>query len=257
MSDIDVSLSADEHEASDPFAEWDAAYVVGALSPAERRSYEAHLENCANCRTGVADLAGMPGLLTSIAHEFVASPTDEVGAGDDAARSEKDRHAPKELLPTLLGTVTRSRRRRRLLSVVASATAVAAATVAVVLVPNFRNDASQTPAAIVLDQATPSPLHAQVRLVSREWGTQLYLKCQYARDTPGFAVGSSVPSRPDTDKYALAVTDRSGHVEQIATWTAGSETTVEPVASTSLAVEQIAKIQIVAADGTVLLERAH
>ena len=28
------------------FAEWDSAYVLGALSPAERREYEEHLETC-------------------------------------------------------------------------------------------------------------------------------------------------------------------------------------------------------------------
>ncbi len=32
------------------FAEWDSAYVLGALSPAERREYEEHLETCETCR---------------------------------------------------------------------------------------------------------------------------------------------------------------------------------------------------------------
>ncbi|GAA2510369.1 anti-sigma factor family protein [Pilimelia columellifera] len=41
----------------------DAAYVLGALSPAERTDYERHLAGCVACREGVADLAGLPGLL--------------------------------------------------------------------------------------------------------------------------------------------------------------------------------------------------
>ena len=32
------------------YADWDSAYVLGALEPAERREYEAHLERCERCR---------------------------------------------------------------------------------------------------------------------------------------------------------------------------------------------------------------
>ena len=38
-------------------------YVLGALPPAERTAFEAHLAGCAVCRDEVADLAGLPGLL--------------------------------------------------------------------------------------------------------------------------------------------------------------------------------------------------
>ena len=41
-----------------------AAYVLGALTPGDRRRYEAHLRSCPACRgEGVAGLAGLPGLL--------------------------------------------------------------------------------------------------------------------------------------------------------------------------------------------------
>ena len=36
----------------DPYAEWDAAYVLGALSPAERLEFEGHLSGCGRCRAG-------------------------------------------------------------------------------------------------------------------------------------------------------------------------------------------------------------
>ncbi len=32
------------------YADWDAAYVLGSLSPAERREFETHLEGCERCR---------------------------------------------------------------------------------------------------------------------------------------------------------------------------------------------------------------
>src|SRR5215831_16090276 len=41
----------------------DGAYVLGALSPAERADFERHLSTCASCREAVANLAVLPGLL--------------------------------------------------------------------------------------------------------------------------------------------------------------------------------------------------
>ena len=46
---------------TDPFAMWDAAYVLGSLNPEERRQYEAHLSSCARCREAVAYRVGHPG----------------------------------------------------------------------------------------------------------------------------------------------------------------------------------------------------
>jgi anti-sigma factor RsiW len=37
--------------------------VLGALTPGDRRRYEAHLRSCPACRGEVASLAGLPGLL--------------------------------------------------------------------------------------------------------------------------------------------------------------------------------------------------
>ena len=46
-----------------PFAHDDAAYVLGALSPAERLEFERHLGRCDDCTRAVRELAGLPGLL--------------------------------------------------------------------------------------------------------------------------------------------------------------------------------------------------
>ena len=43
---------------------WDAAYVLGALSDADRGEFEAHLAGCMSCREAVAELAGVVPLLT-------------------------------------------------------------------------------------------------------------------------------------------------------------------------------------------------
>ena len=42
----------------------DGAYVLGALSPAERTAYERHLATCSFCREAIADISGLPDLLS-------------------------------------------------------------------------------------------------------------------------------------------------------------------------------------------------
>jgi hypothetical protein len=41
-------------------------YVLGALSPAERRAFEEHLRRCQPCRDDLASVAGLPGLLARV-----------------------------------------------------------------------------------------------------------------------------------------------------------------------------------------------
>src|SRR4051794_40547905 len=69
-SDPAMSASLDrfgtESPGSDAYAEWDAAYVLGALAPAERLEFEGHLALCTRCRASVAEIAGLPGLLAQV-----------------------------------------------------------------------------------------------------------------------------------------------------------------------------------------------
>ena len=103
----------------DKFAQWDAAYVLGALSPGERREFEEHLASCPACRAAVSELAALPGLLAQI------SPADAAMlslADDSAAYAESsepsaaeagviDQGPPPSLLPKMIKTA-RTRRRR-------------------------------------------------------------------------------------------------------------------------------------------------
>src|SRR4051794_5355249 len=108
----------------DPYEEWDAAYVLGALSPAERREYETHLRDCERCSAAVADLAAVPPLLA------------RVPASEALALLEEDRPEPEPIpdpLPHLLAAV-RTRRRRRRFWLAGVGVALAAAVTAVLLV---------------------------------------------------------------------------------------------------------------------------
>jgi len=84
------------------YADWDSAYVLGALSPAERREYEEHLETCEACRRSVAELSPMPGLLARLSAGRAQALLEE----PDGATSSPD--------PALLDAVRREGRRRRI-----------------------------------------------------------------------------------------------------------------------------------------------
>ncbi len=73
--DSDVP-AGDSHE----YATWDAAYVLGSLSPADRREFEAHLSVCPSCTQAVAELSGMPALLSKLDSDTVASIDDHTAS---------------------------------------------------------------------------------------------------------------------------------------------------------------------------------
>jgi len=54
-----------------PFSRQDGAYLLGALSPQERRTYEEHLANCPICSAALSEVAGLPGLLVRLPAEAV------------------------------------------------------------------------------------------------------------------------------------------------------------------------------------------
>jgi hypothetical protein len=227
----------------DEYATWDAAYVLGALSNAERHEYEAHLGTCASCGRAVGELAGMPGLLAQLSVEDVQELAD-----DDAEL------APRAgMLDALLDTVQR-RRRTRLLAWTGSC--AAAAVLAVGLVLWLRPD-SAVPVAIPQAAATTvtmapvqaSPLTATAHLVSHSWGTGVELTCSYGAEPPG------VPEEADADRLAMVAVGRDGSRAELATWVARPGNVASLAGSLALPIDQIASVQVISTDdGAVLLQ---
>ncbi|MFZ3349129.1 MAG: AAA family ATPase [Mycobacterium sp.] len=62
----------------DKYAEWDAAYVLGSLSEADRREFEAHLDECRSCWDAVTELSGMPALLSLLDLDDIADEDDPI-----------------------------------------------------------------------------------------------------------------------------------------------------------------------------------
>jgi len=222
----------------DEFATWDAAYVLGALAPAERRQFEEHLRECGRCSTAVAELAGMPGLLGRVPREQAFALLDE--------EAPQDAGLGAEVLPTLLDAARRRRRRSRWLVGGLAATAAAVLVGAIAIAVPALEPGSPSGTSVAMEQVEPSALSADLHLTSEPWGTRIDSRCAYAK------VGGDDGGRTWT--YAMVVTDRSGHQTQVSTWTASEGTVVEPAATTSVPVSDIAAIDIRAAgNGTVLL----
>jgi anti-sigma factor RsiW len=73
--DGEPDMSQGDHE----LAMWDAAYVLGALSDADRLEFEAHLVGCISCREAVTELTAVSPLLSRLDYDQVIAP-DASGA---------------------------------------------------------------------------------------------------------------------------------------------------------------------------------
>ncbi|MHA3703805.1 anti-sigma factor family protein [Jatrophihabitans sp. YIM 134969] len=251
MSEDDLGV-AWEHAA---VSEWDAAYVLGALTPADRRRYERHLDACARCRTAVAELSGLPGLLADVPLSQVVGEGPPDGVPDDL---------PGDLLPRLSTAVARGRRRSRV-RYGALGGLVAAAAVVLALVAFWPGSdgapgsgtpgGSGTPPSTVtspvafslpLQAVVPNPLAVDVRLVSEPWGTRVDLDCRFTGD-------GGAPGPDTTYGYELYATNRAGTTMPVTSWNYGPSTTAEPVGTSKWPVDQIASVEVRTDDGTVLL----
>ena len=225
---------------TDEFTTYDAAYVLGALSPTERMAYEAHLAGCPSCAGAVTELAGLPGLLAKV-------PLEEVTAPPAAP-------LPETLLPGLLREVgARRRRRRRVAALSAAAAAVVIAVGAGVLGSSLASDrqAPRTPVAAAaaprrdLVAVVPSPVTASVAMVPMGWGTRLDLSCGYYT-VPG--TGSATPR-----EYTLVVHSRTGRSQQVAAWLAPPGKRLSLTAASSWHPQDIADVEVQTPSGMALL----
>jgi anti-sigma factor RsiW len=227
----------------DEYAMWDAAYVLGSLSSAERWEFEAHMTDCPLCANAVGELSGMPALLSQVDH-------DESAAID--ARFGLEPSLPDELLPSLLTKVSWRRRQSRIVTWTAGAAvaAVLAIGVLVGVAGHHLTSVPTPPQASVsvqpMAQVGTNRLASTVSLSGRQWGTFISMNCVCL-----------APRNAHHDTLAMVVVGHDGSHTRIATWAANPGDTATPAGSTSTRVDQIAAVQVISADdGQVLLERS-
>lgn len=228
---------------ADRYATWDAAYVLGSLSEGERREYEAHLKACERCAAAVAELSGIPALLSRV------EPADF----DD--RDPAQAEPPPHLLTGLLDEVRARRRRSRWMvsAAVGLAAAVLALGVLIAVRPETFGLQSGTPPQasaqqLEMQKVSETPINATIALTGYGWGTRIDMACTYGdwgrRDAPPQNLG-------------MVVVGHDGSRNQVATWLGLSGATALPSATTPMQMNEIAAVQLVSAEsGKVLLERS-
>ncbi|MFG6476262.1 anti-sigma factor family protein [Microbacterium sp. P06] len=214
------------------FVEWDAAFVLGALSATDRRAYEEHLSTCAECTRAVAEVAPTVGLLSRVPAPL-AQPAAE--AGPDAARR------------TQLISIAGRRARRRRNGWIAGTVAAAALVVAAIAVPLAVQSSTDPGPVYALTDLADAPLEASVRLTDAAWGTRIDLVCRYSGEVLD-APGGGWP-------YALAVVDADGESTTLSTWRAAPGSTTQLSAGTDLGVGDIGAVEIRTVAGDRVLMR--
>ncbi len=218
-----------------PLAHSDAAYVLGALSPADRLEYERHLPGCERCRSSVAELAGLPGLLGRVPREQVEAPLPY-------------EPLPDSVLPELVAKVRREQRRRTVLVILGAAAAVAVVALGATALQGARDNgptpgagpasASQTVAAsrpmeVVVDYGAA----ADVSLSQGKWGTKVSWICRYADPQGDYSGGHAY-------RYQLVAFTRTGERESLGSWWAGPGETYQGSNTIGTNIDDITKLEV-------------
>jgi hypothetical protein len=209
---------------TDPFRYDDGAYVLDALSPEERAAFEAHLATCPDCRARVSEAREAAGLLAGLT------------AADLADRGP----VPDTLLPGLLRMAGRERTRRRL--VTGSVAAVAAACVTALVIVLWPGSSTPSAPAQAMVPVRPSPVTATATLVSKAWGTEIDLHCQYADNVERY------------EPYKLFVVDTLGGRHPVGSWTLSPGHEVSFTAGTAVQEADIARVEITRENGSPILQ---
>lgn len=211
----------------------DGAYVLGALSPAERAVFEGHMSTCPTCRDAVASLAVLPGLLSRL----------------DAERAFPRTNAPMSVLPRTLAAISvrrqTERRRNRFLAVVAAFAATVLAAGVGVGVQVLRHQTDTTVATFVtagmsdmLPLVDHLPVTARISTTPTTGGTRIAMTCRYDEGYVG-----------EWTLRLVLFGRLGGASEQLGTWTAESGQEIQLEAITHLLPSEIERVELQRMDG--------
>jgi hypothetical protein len=214
---------------NDDLAEWDAAYVLGALSAQDRRTYEEYLAADPARSAEVTELAGLPGILNALSREEAVALIE---SADDAPVER-----PLDLMPSLArAAAKRERRSRRTMFAAALATAaaflIAGGIVGATVFPRS-TPATQTTAMQAMQPTPRGGITAELAVTEKKWGTQLNWACEYTKDW----------SR-NVESYDIVVTTIDGVQTAVGSWKPAGDEATGLSAATSIPKSQISSVDI-------------
>ena len=207
------------------------AYVLGALSAAERAEVERHLAGCAGCRDELAGLAGLPGLLgqldaTAVQH---LETLQAVPAGELADRAVQALHRQRRL---------DHRRGRVRTAAAALAVAAVAATVIGALWPARHEQSPPALGRTLSATSTSTGVHGVLQVSQRTWGTALHL---------------TLRGVPPGTHCTLVTVLTDGQRQRGGSWRASYEGTASVDAAADASPAQLARVEVVDAQGSTLV----
>lgn len=209
----------------DYYADWAAAYTLGALDAEDRHAFELHLARCSTCAVEVSVVAPIPGVLARV-------PPDDRALAPSPGRAA----AITEAAHRELGQLQRTAQRWRLAAV--AAFAAAAVLVAVISLPT--DDTPPTDQLLAMIVSADGAV-GSISTAGRLWGTEIRV------DLDGL---------DPRDRYTLWVVDSAQEWSVAAAWgpTPGGRAHVTGASSTQA--EDIARMFITSDDRADILVEA-
>ncbi|BCW42019.1 hypothetical protein StoSoilB3_35540 [Arthrobacter sp. StoSoilB3] len=198
------------------------AYLLGGLEPGEARTFEDHLESCADCRRELEELASLPALLDAVPAADAVALT-AAGAAPLAPLAMEPEPLPEKVLVDL--AVRRRKSRRRWAAFVG---AVAAACLAVGFLAGPLLNQPPKPDASYSVQSDGG-LQLTVDMVKKTWGTELEVE------------GRSMPLE---GTLYLWVKGRDGAEERTCGWTATPSGRIKITGATPVQLAGIAGVEL-------------
>jgi anti-sigma-K factor RskA len=196
------------------------AYVLGGLDSADLQRFEAHLEDCADCRAELVELESLPALLDAI------PVPDAVGLTRNARPAAATPPATSVPRAVLAELAARRRKSRRRWAALVGAVAAACLALGVAVGPQLNRPPQ--PDASYSVQAD-SGLRFSVDLARKNWGTELAVS------------GSSMPL---SGTYSLWVRDRDGGEDRACAWTATPSGRIKVTGATPVQLASIASVEL-------------
>lgn len=218
---------SDEH---DRYREWSAAYVLGALEPADRAEFERHLDGCARCQADVRAFAPLPGLLSTVDPGALASAA---APGDDDATARVTRVA-SERARAERDTLRRSLRRWRV-------AAVGIAAAAVLGLGALSLPSAEDPGRVLEVTAAADATAGSLSVHERGWGTHVEV------DLTGL---------PARGRYQLMAVAADGSVQTAATWGPTPTGRARVTGATAIPVAELDRLEVISDDPADVLVRA-